>query len=138
MASRGIVRIDVMRRLAFCVLGLLLAALLLSPPVQAADQSTPRRTVSAYLHAISRGDARVICSLLAPRLKREVVHDESARSCRAAVRSIPRALGSVPIVSVRTHGATAIVVLGDAQYSDSGNDAVTLSRTHGRWYLTSM
>jgi hypothetical protein len=101
-------------------------------------QGTPRQAAKSYLDALARGDAQQLCRLLSPQLRREVVHEESARSCPAAVRPIPRALGHVPIVSVRTTGNTAFVVLGDAQYSDSGNDNITLRRVHGRWMLTSM
>jgi len=104
----------------------------------AAPGRTPRATVQAYLDAISHGDRRAICGLLSASLRKEIVKEESARSCLAAVRGIPRALGRVPIVSVEVQGGSATVVVGDAQYSDSGNDNVTLIRVHGRWYLTSM
>ena len=104
----------------------------------ASPRRTPRGTVQAYLDAIAQGDRRAICGLLSASLRREVVHEDSARSCPAAVGDTPRELGLVPIVTVEVEGNRATVVVGDAQYSDSGNDNVTLRRVHDRWYLTSM
>ena len=99
-------------------------------------RSTPRRAVQAYLDAMARGDARGMCATLSAETRRTVVHEESASSCPAALSPVPRALGRVPIVAVKVTAPTATVIVGDARYSDSGNDNLTLRRVHGRWYLT--
>jgi hypothetical protein len=100
-------------------------------------RSTPRRAVQAYLDATARGDARGMCATLSAATRRTIVHEESASSCPAAMSPVIRVLGHVKIVSVQVTAPTATVVLGDARYSDSGNDVLTVRRVHGRWYLTS-
>jgi hypothetical protein len=119
------------------VMGVALAAT--APSVASAHdlRSTPRRAVQSYLDAMARGDARGICATFSANTRRTVVHEESAPSCPAAVSPIIRLLGHVKIVSVKVTAPTAIVEVGDARYSDSGNDGLTVRRVHGLWYLTS-
>jgi hypothetical protein len=101
-------------------------------------RSTPRRAVQSYLDAMARGDARGICAALSAKARRTVVHEEGASNCPDAVSPVPRVLGHVKIVSADQTGATALVMVGDARYSDSGNDAIPARRVHGRWYLTEL
>jgi hypothetical protein len=110
-----------------------------SAPVAIAHdlRSTPRRAVQAYLDAMARGDARGICATLSANTRRTVVREAAASNCPAAMSPVPRALGHVKIVSVQVTAPTATVTVGDARYSDSGNDSLTVRRVHDRWYLTS-
>jgi hypothetical protein len=98
-------------------------------------RSTPRRAVQTYLDAKARGDARGICATLSANARRTVVHEEAASNCPDAVSPVLKVLGHVKIVSVDETGPTALVTVGDARYSDSGNDAIPVRRVHGRWYL---
>jgi hypothetical protein len=103
-----------------------------------AVRSTPRRAVQTYLDAIARGDARGICATLSAKARHTFVREVGASSCTDAVKTIPRALGHVKIVSARETGPTGLVIVGDARYSDSGNDGIPVRRVHGLWYLTEL
>lgn len=92
-------------------------------------------TAQRYLDAIAAGNRAEICHLLSPSARRELLEESQQRTCRDAVRDFPRALGRVPIVAVHVHGHLADVTVGDARYSDSGDDHFRMSHASGRWLI---
>jgi hypothetical protein len=93
-----------------------------------------RAVAEAYLAAIKRGDGAAACRLLSP----AGLSDGGYRNVAACAPDLSdlRTLGAVPIVSVKLSSpTTATVIVGDAKYSDSGNDSIVLSRYGSRWRI---
>lgn len=104
-------------------------------PVHASSGARQVRAVAAaYLAAIKCGDGAAACRLLS----RAGLRDGGYKNVAACAPDLSdlRALGRVPIVSVRLRSpTTATVTVGDAKYSDSGNDALALRRYGSRWLI---
>jgi hypothetical protein len=94
-----------------------------------------RPTAQRYLDAIAAGDAAEICHLLSPSARRELRADGMKRTCVAAAREYPRALGKFPVVKIKFEGHIASVTIGDHETSDSGDDVFRMSHATGRWLV---
>jgi hypothetical protein len=93
-----------------------------------------RTTAQAYLDALAGGDGAKACRLLSPTAMR----DGGYRTFAGCVRrhSRMRALGPFRVVRVKMTSANqGWAYIDDAAISDSGDDALPVTRYERRWLL---
>jgi hypothetical protein len=104
-----------------------------APERESGREHDVRAVAQAYLDAFRRGDGLAACRLLSPTGLRD--GGTTLKQCARDASDL-RQLGTVPIVSVVMNSpTTATVTVGDAKYSDSGNDAMELRRYGSRWLI---
>ena len=93
-----------------------------------------RRVAVRYIHAAAVGDGKTACSLLSPQGLADGGYSSRA-ACRRDYSANP--LGKTfPVLKITLRGPrTAVVVIGDAAVSDSGNDRIVLRRYGSRWLI---
>jgi hypothetical protein len=103
------------------------------PPPQTPPEV--RAVAQAYLDALVRGESEAACRLLSPAAMKDSGYGSIAECARDRCVE-PGRVDRIPILEIRMLSREeAQVTVGDAEFSDGGNDYLPVKRYGDRWLV---